>query len=94
MDRQTKAISSRGSGVGKDTNRQKKRKRTNDKNSQEDLGQVSARYTRKEIIFSGGIDTQICYYNVNKFETTRPRKSCPTHNKTTFLKYVERNGYY
>ena len=68
---------SRGSGGGKDTNRQKKRKRTNDKNSQEDLGQVSARYTRKEIIFSGGIDTQICYYNVNKFETTRPRKICP-----------------
>ena len=31
----------------------------------------------KEIIFSGGIDTQICYYNVNKFETTRPRKIMP-----------------
>jgi U3 small nucleolar RNA-associated protein 4 len=58
----------------------KKRKRKpgseNDGNSNNGTN-TDVKYISKEIVFSGGVDTQICYYDVNKFEITRPRKIMP-----------------
>ena len=58
-------------------NKKKRKRKVENGNDNNNNANTDIKYIAKEIVFSGGIDTQICYYDVNKFEITRPRKIMP-----------------